>query len=809
MAKKKAPPRALIIAIENYPNAVGMANKLEGTNDAGNEFWKWFVEKKVKSASTAENPLDPKDLVLGCVDHPYPWRTAGTTRAEILTQLKALVNIGRDNTQELYFFFSGHGFFYTDSDPTRDIDVLVASEFTTKDESGGACIQLQELQQKLSGAIRPGDHYYFVDACRNTATHAEIDVLKTGLIFTRSSNEEPTLYTLYSTVKGAAAQVDSGFSTALVAGLGGSGRAKGWDEEKLWVKFDLLVDYVEAKLEEQAVDPKIQGNGKGHILDLDPIPESDCKINIDNASPADKFRLFAKTTFGQNGPYEFQGSSFTLKLRPFNYTLELKHSALPVIQIDPPPGKSLDLYDNCEVQFELSEPGPAMAPPATPPPTAATFEVMAPPSPEAEIELTDVFAGGTMRGVDLPLTRSAGPRGRRGSRGHPKEISLQGEVEPGTYMVKMRERGVVVGRRRVTVEAGEKVKIDLLERPPSKTREDILRAISNHPHSKVAVFSDLSPTANMDLSLWLSLFGAGRILGPKVKKELSKFEGLDLESFDDLKAGESCVYLLTAFEKSQGQFVAGLSKGKEVHCEPLKPVPQLTSVYQWRKKAAPGSYLLTVQLPEQVPATFATYCLPNRVTFMVVAEDEKGRLDVRHYMLPVGKLIDKLDPQVRYQIESNPLNIVRYMSLVQSQFARKRSLEPAQNTDEARTWQELVYGKWIDPVMSLIAAYFFIRQGKAGPHANENDKWLLETVTKNLRTYFGDLPDIAAIERAMGKRSALPKASPLILDGALLLEEDLSKVLALPESQLDYNGPWTSWRGAVKTFGPVSAKSRG
>lgn len=801
MAQKTAPPRALIIAIENYPNAVGMANKLEGTNDAGNEFWKWFVEKKVKSASTAEHPLDPKDLVLGCVDHPYPWRTAGTTRADIKSQLKTLVEKGRDNTAELYFFFSGHGFFYTDSDPMRDIDVLVASEFTTKDESGGACIQLQELQQKLSGAIRPGDHYYFVDACRNTTTRAEIDVSTMGLIFTRSSNKEPTLYTLYSTVKGAAAEVDSGFSTALIAGLGGSGRAKGWEEEKLWVKFDLLVDYVKAKLDEQSVDPKTDGGGKGRILNLDPIPSSDCKITIDKASATDKFKVIAKTTFGQNGPFEFQGNSHTLPLPPFNYTLEITHPALPVIQIDPPPGKPLDLYDNCEVQFELSSPGLAVAPSAPPPPSAAIFEVTAPPSQEAEIELTDVFAGGTLRGVDLPLTRSAPTSRRRRARGSkPAETTLQGEVEPGTYMLKMRERGVVVGRRKVTVAPGEKVKIDLLERPPSKTREDILKAISLDPKAKVAEFSDLGPTANLDLSLWLSLFGAARILGPEIKKELAKFEGLDLESFDDIKPGESCVYLLAAFEKSKGKFVAGLSKGNEVKLEPLKPVPLLTSVYQWRKKSTPGPYLLTLQLPEKVPATFATYCLRNRVTFMVVAEDENGRLDVRHYMLPIGKLIQEFPYEVSGRIESNPLNLVRYMSLVQSQFGRKRSLEPAANTDEANTWRELVYGKWIDPVMSLIAAYFFIRQGKAGPQANDEDKQLLNTVTRNLRTYFGDLPDVAVIERAMGKRSKLPTATPLILDGVMFLEEDMPKVLAMPESQLDYNGPWTSWRGAIKTI---------
>ena len=356
MPEKIAPPRALIIAIEKYPDAVGMATELEGTQNAGNEFWKWFVEKKLKPLSTNENPLDPRDLVLGCVDHPYEWRAAGTTRAEILSQIKALVKNGRDNTSELYVFFSGHGFSYTDMGWTRAIDVLVASEFTTRNESGGACIKLQEIQEKLWSGLGPGDHYYFIDACRNSTTHAEINVLDTGLTFTPSSNKKPYRYTLYSTVKGTAAEVDSGFPTALVSGLHGSGRAKGWDQDntELWVKFDLLVDYVEAKLPEQTVDPYTDGNGKGRILHLDPTPESECKIKVNKATPSDKFTLLAKTGFGDKGPFEFQGNSFTVKLRPFVYDFELTHPALPVIQVDPPPPKGVDLYDPCEVEFELS-----------------------------------------------------------------------------------------------------------------------------------------------------------------------------------------------------------------------------------------------------------------------------------------------------------------------------------------------------------------------------------------------------------------------------------------------------------------------
>ena len=799
--------RAFIVAIEDYPDSHGMAQHLPGTNDGADAFWQWLVGTK---------KLDKADII-GCVDKAFAWRTTGTTRDEILAALETLVSTGRDDTAELYFFFSGHGFSYTDMGWTRAVDVLVASDFISQAKSGGSCIKLQEIQEKLWSAMGPGDHYYFIDACSNTTTHAKSNVLDTGLIFDPSELGKPYRYTLYSTIKGRVAEVESGFADALAQGLKGAGRAKGWQEDnsRMYVKFDLLVDYVERKLSAQAIDPAKDGNGKGLILELNPPPESECIVKIINATPTDKFELVAKTTFGKQGPFTFQGDTYAFKLLPYLYNIEVTHPATEVVRLKPPPPGQLDLYDPCEVEFKKA------AGAATHSPQISTLLISQPETPNSELTVENLETGAVFSERARPLNAGGSALRRRGfgmaRRASGKKGSVRSafnKVEPGTYLLRLRERGVVVSRQKVTINPGDEVSVDLLEHPKSKVKEAILKAVANDPKARVAVFSEkyLGSTANWDLGLWLSIFGAARIVGSENKQEFGKLKNLALDSFADISKDESCVYVLAGFERSQGDVAIGVSRQEKVNWELLRKVKGLTSIYQWRAQTKPGANLLSLQLPGQVPSTFATYCLPNRATFVVFAEDEAGRLRVSQYLLPINHLIEHLAPKVRERLD-NPLSLVRYIFLAQSQFARKRSLEPEGSSEEARMWMELVYGKWLDPVMSLLAAYYFIRRGAAaadpkgnGPESKMNR--LLSVMLHNLREYFAGLPDIEAIGKLCKESWQLPTDPPLLLDGVLAFgESECKKMLPLPLGQLDFSGPWTAWRGAVKAFKSPTKRS--
>ena len=101
-----------------------------------------------------------------------------------------------------------------------------------------------------------------------------------------------------------------------------------------------------------------------------------------------------------------------------------------------------------------------------------------------------------------------------------------------------------------------------------------------------------------------------------------------------------------------------------------------------------------------------------------------------------------------------------------------------------------MYGKWLDPIMSLIAGYEIIRRGKL-----ESLKENLKTVIGNLRNYFPGIPDTEVLARLIGLKAKLTGDPPLLMDGVLALED--TENLTLPPSKLDYASPWTSWRGAV------------
>jgi hypothetical protein len=372
------------------------------------------------------------------------------------------------------------------------------------------------------------------------------------------------------------------------------------------------------------------------------------------------------------------------------------------------------------------------------------------------------------------------------------------EVSPGEYVLKLRERGATVSRRQVTMAAGERKTVKLLERPTDKVRATILKAVGAGEVEGASVFSErfLGPLASTDLGLWLSLFGASRVLG--AQGDFQKLARLQLETFTDMKKDGSGVYVLAGFEKSEGGFGVGLSEGAEVEWESLRAAKGLYRIYERRFEAAPGPHLLSLKIPGQPPFTFAVHCLPNRVTLATFAEDKEGRLAFHQFMLPVKHLIKHLEPAVRSYLGPNMLGTVRAMTLAQTQFARKRSVQEQLKTNDAGVWRDLLAHKWLDPLLALVAAYDVVRHGTI-----KQSKKLLGLMNSNLRKYFAGMPDIEAVAKLIGAPWQTPDAAPLLFDGVLAFDEIQEKrMLPLSPDKLDYASAWTSWRGAVNDFDP-------
>src|SRR5258705_214009 len=136
MSGERKVGRGLIIAIEDYPDAVGLAKKLPGTTRAGDDFRNWLINvKKV-----------PAENILDCAADGTPGQTGGTKREQIIREAIRLVQLGRDGTNELYLFFSGHGFSYRMTRDSRPIDVVAGSDVTDLTVSTTGCIAMPELQ---------------------------------------------------------------------------------------------------------------------------------------------------------------------------------------------------------------------------------------------------------------------------------------------------------------------------------------------------------------------------------------------------------------------------------------------------------------------------------------------------------------------------------------------------------------------------------------------------------------------------------------------------------------------------------------
>jgi len=811
--------RAFVIAIQNYSKGKSLPN-LPGTNKDAEAFIRWLIDKK---------GVKPADI-LCCAEKTIKARTTGTTSNEIIAELAKAVNNWADKTEELYFYFSGHGFSYSASAFEKSIDILVASDFADLATSGRACLKLDEIKTKLWKALGPKHHYYFIDACRNQISADAINPSDTGLGFPSSQLGTPTVYKLFSTADGAISKTQSGFTQLLVNGLSGGGRAKGLRTNRMYVIFDLLGAYMKRALEAagQDVDFSREGNGEGLLLELKPIPETACEIRVAKAKPGDEFVLSIQDIKGFRKEKKFKGRSFQFSIFPDDYSFELSHPSATVLR-KPPPENPVDLFDPCVLNFELRVPaktsgttkgktggkaakaltGPSAiatsesaitagevfldaGPPQTSegkrkgkkarripeselpsptPPITGVLHAKCPPTPHTEIEVLSLRTGDIQR----------------------VEGDFRKELPPGEYVVKLRERGVTVSKHEMTVEPGKTKTINLVARPKDKVRTSILKAVAADEVEGASVFSEssLGPLASQDLGLWLSVFGASRILGQA--GQFKKLERLPLQTFNDIKKNEAVVYVLAGFEKSAGPFAVGLSSGPQVEWQLLKEVKGLEKIYELRLPATAGSHLLSLKIPRRPPITFATHCLPNRATLASFAQDKESRLTFHQSILPIQHLTRYLDDTVQAYVQGNMLGVVRTMTLAQNQFARKRSVREQLEKADWKVWNDLVHHKWLDPLMALMAAYDVIRHG-----SRDEARSLLKIVNSNLQKHFEGMGDVEAIAKLLGSQWTMPTAPPVFLDGVLAFDEIQEKqMLPLSPDKLDYYSPWTAWQGAV------------
>jgi Caspase domain len=773
------PGRALIIGIEQYPNATDLAQEITGAINSAEKFFQWVTKGDpwVKTGKT----IAASDCYVCTNGGTFAKANLfGTQREQIADAVGALVTAGRDQTDELYVYFSGHGYGFRDSPERRAVDILIGSDYQSAATGGVKCLKLQELQEKLWSVLGGLHHYYFIDACRNLISADAIEPIGLGRVLGKPADKgRPTKYTLYSTAYGTTAQINSGFGPALLDGLNGTGDAKGFAPNgSLYVMFEQLSKYVQTRIKPQRLDQNKDGTGDGYIVEVQPVPTYNCAIQVRGAASTDQFTvslhppgdpMLARTA-------NFTGSTCSVPFRPGNYVVEVMRGTVPLSRVTPPPSGTLSFWDDCAAEFAVPAPAPPPAdsglesigpqgpqppppPPPPPPPSLATVSIA--PLPNVEAHAVSM-ATGESRNIDV----------------HPVDLA------PGDYEVTLRENGVTIQQSVTTLKAGDRVQFG--NEPLDPVRASIANVVGGLQPTGAVEFSEtLGPMANRDLGLWLTIMGASRIVrDPQTFRELKKFNLADITTFTPNSTG---VYLLAAVE---GSTMPRL-KVAASPTSPVVPVAGLQGVYQSLSPTIAGPQLVTVQVDNAQPRTFASWCLPNRLTLFVSWPGLRGQLNIKQFVLPMFHLVNNLDQRVRgLVVEYNlPLRIVRAAYHFQTSFGAKRQITPVTNEDKL-AWDSLLHAKWLDPVMSLLACYEILRRG------DEHDKGILRNeVLPNLNQYFAGIPDIAAIAEQLDQPYVISPHAPLFREGLLALPQ-LEGLLPLPPDRLDFHHIWTAWRGA-------------
>jgi len=762
----------LIIAIENYPGIVDFAKVLPGTHDSAKKFLAWVkASEKFANIPAGEEP----ERIIVCADDPaFPGRTHGANAQDIRLALDALWQGGANKTQELFVFISGHGFLFKETDTARPADVLVGGDFTRASVSGAQCLKLDAIQQQLLTSMGPGNHYYFVDACRNDVSNQDIQVGPLGVSLARSAQRDADVFTLFSTNRLSIAPTASAFTDLLVYGLAGKGRVKrpaGGVPPKVRVVWTDLVFYMHDKMPQ--VDGPSSGTNPG-VLWEEPLKNNTCSITIDNAGPADTFTLSPKDSFLRPlAQFDFQGQSAKWEQPPDDYWLTVTNAGKRVNAVDPVATQPVDLYENCTARFTLEAAGFGADPGG-----ADWSGAIANIQPVPETTLTIVAPQGSVIKMSDPAS---------------------GEVLSGQHQMSQTVRPnactvVEVFDRDNTLIARQEVNVDLGGHKTVDVRfadTPLRQAITGHfPSGDGGIdFSESLQGAvtDPDLCVWLSIMAASRVLGPE---RFDKLGPLPLKRFDDITPGQSALYVLAGFDDDTPSLDVGVGTSAIDHrWFPGETNPQFPGLFEVKVPLAPGGCLVSLALDQKSPETLASYMLPNRATVMTVTTRNK-RLKINQLMLPIRSLETYLDPVIHGRLPDNPLRAVKFVSQSQRLLERRRSVTAA--SAQRDEWLLSLHGKWLDPMMAIVASYELIRQGQPQD---------LDIAVKNLTQYFGDLPDAAALQKMMNPQLTAPPPAwpPMVTDGFTAFAEGTFNVL--PQSKLEYTGLWTTWRHAVTHAG--------
>jgi hypothetical protein len=736
--------RAILVGIERYRAGAEVGEHLPGTLANLARFEAWLRER---------NPHD-LDVITVVGD-----AALGPDSGTVLAAVQEAAARWYQAYDELFVYIAGHGFSYKPLPYSDYQDVLVCSDFLQARTSGRACVIIPELRMQLRN-LGPGIQHWFVEICR--VIDDDVRVVPSGFVVDRSQLGVAKINTLFATAPGQLQDVGEVFNEAVIEGLRGEGRAKLRDQGRWVVNFQRLSTYVGMRMRErlQRETSELLEDGGRVLVELQQVDKRSCSIVVDGAAPDASFRVTVwsgreRLELGDDGG--FAGGQHRIALEPGDYEIDVRGAAGPLQRLAPPESL-LDLHRDVDVRFST--------------------------------QVREVTRGAFGRSATLRVHGLGSTRVRLVGNGLDELLHRDAvrTLAPGEYVAELLDSTGVVATRRVALSNDADEDVDFGPVGFTPVHHAIASRSGGSLVDGVVLSESVGRLDSRDLSVWLGLIGAGRIMGHGQLDELPSVYALPPRG--------SALLLLSALEGDQAPRSA-----RFVSEAGSTPLP-------WRRYDALSISVALAELPASTSGAvvlderwaMTTVLLPDRVTLVTLAPGPDGGLAVRQLALPPRQAVGSLPPGQRFV--DAPMQHVKFGLEAQGRFLAHQPVMPRHGSDfERKHWELLSSVQWQDPVMTLVTAFELLRDGElrtAQPRSPE-------LAASNLRAHFGSLPDVTGLELLLrsspvhwsGGMPLLQEAFQLLRSSSFPLERWLERVLPSAPADdpwiQDMSSPWTSW----------------
>lgn len=832
---------AIVIGIDSYANPEW---NLAGAVKDAVSFATWALE------SGGVEPANLR-LLLGTTDpKPTDLPYEEATRRSIVTAVQEFQNGRGAGGEKLYFYYGGHGL----SGPgaakgLAQEPVLIPPDVTSIQTDGALLIGFSEIIPLLNG-VQPQQQFFFVDACRDFG----LEDFQAGLgravgPWMPSGADGGSMsaqFMLYATAPGKRAFEQNAlgrgvFCTALLEGLRGKPTAVVWSDRNMRyeVRFTTLVEHVRAVVRKniqlalpkdwtryvQVPEPWTAREPDAVLAGFEPDKVTRVPIRV-RVSPSGAratcqvSQLAYVPGAGQDhlilakGPPAQATSVFDVL--PGVYSFQARADSYATYR------EPCSAYEAKVIEMKLQpEPEPPTGPELEPEPELESFGVDfdsdggdGRPADRGEPDVGPTTGGLTVV-CDDPTAIIVVWDSEREVKAHRKGTVFLGNLLPGFYQIRMITVEGTTVERLVEVMAGPPTEVRM-DAPGPRLGRDQMKMLGGlgivsqagyiHPSEHLDGFAD----ARLASLLSLAAFAAQ---WPELG-DLQRLRAFGVRSMADVPSGRAGLTLLVGASGEHpvpdvswdswlgaSEYVA-LAGGEPIGQGRFDRLTGFPAASQAVLELAPGPLVVELRLPGLAATRYALTALPGRVTVLVAVAEDDGEVEVQQYMLPLRNS-DQPYPAMASS------NDIRRLDVAQRYYS---SGELAENVEML---SDLLYGKWVDPLLGCLAGYALVRAGQAErfagypePHADPDR--IEPSAMQNMLKFFGGLPDshvLAALCEPERRDEHFANAAriglPVFAEGLRHLYawyqergEAFEHPVRVEPSALLPGSPWTAWVAA-------------